>query len=316
MAEETAVGKVDTPKKLSLLVAEAARYSMEVPAFLNTIKATVFPKDSNASDAQVAAFLAVAHQYGLNPFTREIYAFPTPGGGICPIVGVDGWMKIINSHPQYDGMESEDLLDKEGKLQAITVRMFRKDRNHHMPFTARMSEFKRDTSPWKNYPSMMLLWKAIKGCARINFGFAGLYDEEEAAEINITSVSTEIERKTNDATEAVKEKITRKKAEKEAEKAAEAQKAVVGSPTPPAPAPDPPAPSQTNGAASLFDSPPAQVVLISEEQRQKLLEVCKRLSIPPDTIRSEMKKMGIENSRAIKASDFPALMGWAENYKA
>jgi hypothetical protein len=47
----------------------------------------------------------VSNQYGLNPFTKEIYAFPDQKGGIVPVVGVDGWLRIINEHPQFKSME-------------------------------------------------------------------------------------------------------------------------------------------------------------------------------------------------------------------
>src|SRR3546814_4773792 len=55
------------------------------------------------SDAQMTALLIVANQYALNPWTKEIYAFPDKNNGIVPVVGVDGWARIINSHQQFDG---------------------------------------------------------------------------------------------------------------------------------------------------------------------------------------------------------------------
>ncbi len=69
---------------------------------MNTLKNTAF-KGGNVTDEQFTALLIVANQYGLNPWTKEIYAFPDKGG-IVPVVGVDGWARIINEHPQFDGM--------------------------------------------------------------------------------------------------------------------------------------------------------------------------------------------------------------------
>ena len=40
---------------------------------IQTLKATAFKGD--VSDAQMTALLVVANQYGLNPWTKEIYAF-------------------------------------------------------------------------------------------------------------------------------------------------------------------------------------------------------------------------------------------------
>ena len=78
---------------------------------------------------EFAAFLLVADKYKLNPILKEIYAFPKKGGGIQPIVSVDGWSNIINSHPACDGFDFEDHLGEDGNLMAITCRIYRKDRS-------------------------------------------------------------------------------------------------------------------------------------------------------------------------------------------
>lgn len=71
------------------------------------MKATAFKqRDGSApTNDQMMVLLVVAEQYNLNPFTREIYAFPDRQNGIIPVVGVDGWSRIINEHPQHDGVE-------------------------------------------------------------------------------------------------------------------------------------------------------------------------------------------------------------------
>ena len=169
--------------KKSLLATVAARFEMEPGAFLETIKQTVFPKNKDGKEAtneQVAAFLAVAQQYDLNPFTREIYAFPSSRGGIHPIVSIDGWLKLINSHPAFDGMEIEEICDQAGKLIAVKCSIHRKDRNHPTTLTQWLQECYRDTEPWKQMPSRMLTHKAVKECGRYAFGFAGITDEDEA----------------------------------------------------------------------------------------------------------------------------------------
>jgi hypothetical protein len=55
---------------------------------METLKATAFK--GQVSDAQMTALLIVANQYALNPWTKEIYAFPDKNNGIVPVVGVDG----------------------------------------------------------------------------------------------------------------------------------------------------------------------------------------------------------------------------------
>lgn len=163
--------------KRSVLISMSERYGMEAVAFEATLRATVVPKDT--SREQFAAFLLVAKEYGLNPLTKEIYAFPTRGGGIQPIVGVDGWVHLINSHVQCDGIEFDDIPDENGNLSAITCRIYRKDRSRPTPATEYMAECKRPTDTWKQWPRRMLRHKALIQAARYAFGFSGIIDPDE-----------------------------------------------------------------------------------------------------------------------------------------
>lgn len=143
---------------------------------LPVLKATAFK--GQVSDAQMTALLVVANQYGLNPWTREIYAFPDKNNGIVPVVGVDGWSRIINGHQQFDGM---DFLQDD---QSCTCVIYRKDRNHPIKVTEWLDECVRGTGPWQSHPKRMLRHKAMIQCARLAFGFAGIFDQDEAERIN------------------------------------------------------------------------------------------------------------------------------------
>lgn len=172
------VATIDNRPKRSLIETMSAGYSMDPATFAKTVRATCMPQ--NSTDEEFAAFLLVAHQHGLNPVTREIYAFPKKGGGIQPIVGIDGWMTLINSHPQADGLEFEDRTDDKGKLASITCRIYRKDRQRATEVTEYMAECVRPTEPWQKWPARMLRHKAAIQAARYAFGFAGIIDPEEA----------------------------------------------------------------------------------------------------------------------------------------
>lgn len=148
---------------------------------IETLKATAFrtkPDGPKVGDAQMTALLVIANQYGLNPWTKEIYAFPDKNNGIVPVVGVDGWARIINNHPAFDGMEFEQ--DDAG----CTCIMFRKDRSHPVKIREYMVECNRPgVGPWQSHPWRMLRHKAMIQCARIAFGFGGIYDQDEAERI-------------------------------------------------------------------------------------------------------------------------------------
>jgi len=140
---------------------------------VETLKATAFK--GNVSDSQMTALLIVANQYGLNPWTKEIYAFPDKNNGIVPVVGVDGWSRIINSHPQFDGLDFEQDSD------SCTCVIWRKDRQHPIRITEWLSECRRaNVGPWQSHPRRMLRHKAMIQCARLAFGYVGLYDQDEA----------------------------------------------------------------------------------------------------------------------------------------
>ena len=151
-----------------------------------TLIQTAFRTETQATDAQMASLLIVAGQYKLNPWTKEIYAFPDKNKGIIPVVGVDGWSRIINGNSNFDGMGfkfSENMVRMEGA----------KDRTHPTVVREYLSEcyrapFKSKTGyvvegPWQSHPSRFLRHKATIQCARLAFGFVGIHDQDEAERI-------------------------------------------------------------------------------------------------------------------------------------
>jgi phage recombination protein Bet len=151
----------------------ASRYSVEPTKLLETLKATVF---QGANNEELMALVVVANEHRLNPFTREIYAFPKKGGGIQAVVSIDGWIRLMNEHPKFDGVEFM-YSDADGDL-ACTAVIHVKDRKIPVSVTEYKSECERNTDPWKTCPKRMLRHKALIQCARVAFGF-GLTDEDD-----------------------------------------------------------------------------------------------------------------------------------------
>ena len=191
------VAKIEKKPHTSLVARIAERYSVDPEKLLSTLKSTAFQvKSGEVTTEQMMALLVVADQYRLNPFLKELYAFPDKGG-ITPIVGVDGWSRIINEHPQFDGMDFDQHDDR------CTCTIYRKDRGHPTVVTEYLAECKRDTPAWKSHPKRMLRHKAMIQCARIAFGFTGIYDPDEAERIR-EGVVIDAET-TDDATDLNKE---------------------------------------------------------------------------------------------------------------
>lgn len=194
MSQETGTAITESRRPKSVLMDMADRYGMEAKAFEATVRATCMPttrNDREATKEEFAAFLLVAKEYNLNPLTKEIYAFPRQGGGIVPVVSIDGWVRLINEHPKCDGWDFEWTHDGEGNLVSCTCRMHRKDRKHAMEVTEYLVECMRPTEPWK-MKHRMLRHKAMIQSARYAFGFAGIYDEDEGERIrDMTDITPE-----------------------------------------------------------------------------------------------------------------------------
>ena len=171
----------------SLIAKIASRYDVDPDKLLTTLKATVFKSDKPISNEQMMGLLIVADQYGLNPFTREIFAFDDKRSGIVPVVSVDGWARILNDHPQFDGIKFDFGPDDErGQIPIPTwcdATIYRKDRSHPTTVREYFSEVRRDTGPWKSHPHRLLRHKSLIQCARVALGFSGIYDEDEAQRI-------------------------------------------------------------------------------------------------------------------------------------
>lgn len=205
------MGEIATIKPDRSLVAKMAdRFSVDPQKFMTTLKATAFKqRDGSApSDEQMMALMVVADQYKLNPFTREIYAFPDKQNGIVPVVGVDGWSRIINEHPQFDGAEfrySDETVEpgderfpglKHTAHEWIECVLYRKDRNHPVVVREYLDEVYRPPftgngkngpytvdGPWQTHTRRFHRHKTLIQCSRIAFGFAGIFDHDEAERI-------------------------------------------------------------------------------------------------------------------------------------
>lgn len=148
----------------------------------NIIKKTIMPdsKKVTVSNEQFVSFMAVANEYKLNPLVKEIYAFPAKGGGIQPVVSIDGWIKIITNHPDFDGMEFIDEIDGDGELVSITCKIYRKSLHRPITATEYLTECRMNTDVWRKYPRRMLRHKATIQCGRYAFGISGIIDPDES----------------------------------------------------------------------------------------------------------------------------------------
>lgn len=169
-----------TNTRPSALAVMAGRLNIEPEKLMTTLKATVF---KNANDSEIAALVLVSNEYSLNPFLKEIYAFPAKGGGIVPIVSVDGWNKMLLRQPDFDGIEFAMAFDEEGMPVSCEATIYVKSRSKPVKITEYFSECYRKTDPWENMPRRMLRNRTLCQASRVAFGFSGIYHEDEAQPI-------------------------------------------------------------------------------------------------------------------------------------
>lgn len=169
--------------KRKLLQQLADRYGVEPDIFERTVSSVAMPNPHTREE--LISCLIVANEHDLNPLTKEIHFMRDKTGRIHPIVGVDGWVKKLNTHPQFDGFDFEHERDADGKLLSVTCKIYRKDRAHPVVATELLSECIRLPGPnkgpnaWNMTPSRMLRHRALMQATRYAIGFAGVMDQDE-----------------------------------------------------------------------------------------------------------------------------------------
>jgi phage recombination protein Bet len=194
------------PKKL--IDTLALKWNTDPSKLMGTLKQTCFRlpdkngQPQHVTDEQMQMLLVVANEHNLNPFLKELFAFPDKGG-IVPIVSIDGWVNKVNSHPEFNGLEfrrseNEIKIDDDCKLcpEWMEIIIHRKDRDHPVVIREHLDEVYRPAiektgsngpykinSAWQTHTKRMLRHKTLIQGARVAFGFSGIYDEDEAHRI-------------------------------------------------------------------------------------------------------------------------------------
>ena len=120
------------PAGRSLVVRFADRFSIDADKMITTLKATAFRQRPNrdgsvreCSNEELMMLLTICDRYGLDPFTREIFAFlDVKSGAIIPVVSVDGWIRLINERQELQAIEftySPETVEHKGKTCHVWI---------------------------------------------------------------------------------------------------------------------------------------------------------------------------------------------------
>ena len=211
------------PPKMLMELAEAA--GMDATRYFNVIIRTVLKKRDRdrrpvmPSTEEVYAFLMVCRRYNLDPLLKQIHGFVGKDGQIVPIVGIDGWVKTSLNNENYVTHRTTAVLQDpdSGAIVKIIENPESGERDFYIePKDAKVnlqnlkpiysvtafqrkgskdwvigepewfSECVRSTDPWRDMPNRMLSHKSFIQAARKAFGIGGIYDEDEARDIERT----------------------------------------------------------------------------------------------------------------------------------
>ena len=167
------------PAKTSLALAStqlAEAIGIEKTAMLAALKSQCFRCDpAKVSNEQLAAFVSVANSLKINPLLPGfLYAYPTQGGGIMPMMGPDLVLKLLAERADVDYWRclvypavQDDPEELQPAPMYATAQIFRRDAKGPLEYTAYINEWKISTNPnWNTRPRHMLWIRAIKQCAR------------------------------------------------------------------------------------------------------------------------------------------------------
>ena len=179
----------------NIILRSVEKSGLSYQAFVDTLTQTAFQGVKFWRESDLERLLVAAHRYELDPLNREIMMFEVGLADppeLLLVVGVDGWAKIMNVHPQFDGIafiESQELIGEVPSWIECTI--FRKDRKVALSIKEYFAEARNDQMVWITHPRRMLRHKALVQCARLSFGMAGIYEPDEAMRIRQSKRQTD-----------------------------------------------------------------------------------------------------------------------------
>jgi hypothetical protein len=125
----------------------------------------------NTPEAAQLNALRLIGKHELDPFADELSIHRYEDGHWQAFITIDGWSKLINSHPAFSGIsftESDELMN--GVPSWMGCAIYRNDRVVPIEVKEYLCEIQTEHSIWKEMPRRMLRHRVIAQCARLAFG--------------------------------------------------------------------------------------------------------------------------------------------------
>ena len=150
----------------SLLAAAAKVIGVRTPELQAWLDQT-----SGAPELVKQNCLRLIYKYELDPFTGEVAIYSYDDGHWQAAINIDGWAKLINNHPAFNGIaftESAELIHGVPAWMMCTI--YRQDRIVPTEVKEYLCEIKTEHSIWKEMPRRMLRHRVMQQCARLAVG--------------------------------------------------------------------------------------------------------------------------------------------------
>ena len=137
------------------------------------------------TDAEMFMGMSLIARYGLDPIAKEVYLTRTSKGLVC-IIGIDGWIKILDRTEGYDGFEQQEKFDDKGELACVETRIYSKKRKRPTTYRGYAMEYRKVAGVVaRDMPWHMLRLFSLRHAARLFTPLGGsIVTEEEARWMN------------------------------------------------------------------------------------------------------------------------------------
>jgi len=138
------------------------------------------------SNQEIFTGLALIARYELDPFSREIYVTKDKKGRLLTILGIDGWVRVLDRTDHYDGFEQTmEMVDDSDVIRWVETKIYSKERSHPVVYRAFASEYgKLGGYVAGVIPGHMLRLFSLRHAARLFVPLGSVVTEEEAGWIS------------------------------------------------------------------------------------------------------------------------------------
>lgn len=119
------------------------------------------------------SLLYLAQKHLLDPMADEIAFVKHSDGNYQAFITIDGWSKLMESHPQFAGISLRESCELQDDIpQWMECSIYRNDRVLPIVIKEYMAELRTDHPSWQSMPRRMLRHRVIQQCARLAFGIS------------------------------------------------------------------------------------------------------------------------------------------------